>query len=183
MALDHFVSQVYLKHWRLPDTSRLLAFRKSDGKTFEPKTQDVCRIEDGNTNSYLRDDRLIEDFLGFIEPKYNAAIEGLAQKEIPREAIFTIAGFASAVYVCSPTAMRILVPQATAMLEATALIADKHGMFDTPPPQLGGSSVTELLQTGKIVFKVDPKYLRIPAKADTDSDDGGHPRSVATQTG
>jgi hypothetical protein len=158
MALDHFVSQVYLRHWCLPDTSRLLAFRKSDGKTFEPKTQDVCRIEDGNTNSYLKDDRLIEDFLSFIEPKYNAALEGIVRKEIPHEAVFAIAGFASAVYVCSPTAMRILVPQAKSMLEATAFMADKHGMFGTPPPQLGGSSMTELLQTGKVVFKVDPKY-------------------------
>jgi hypothetical protein len=158
MALDHYVPQVHLKHFCLPVSGRLLAFRKSDGKTFEPKTDDVCRIEEGNTNSYLREDRVIEDFLKSIEPNYNAAIRDIQLDSFPHEAIYVLAGFASSVYSCSPTGMRLGLPQLKTMLEATAEIADKHGEFGVPPSQLGGSSVTELLQTGKIKFTVDPKY-------------------------
>jgi hypothetical protein len=32
-------------------------------------------------------------------------------------------------------------------------------------------------------LELEQVVLRIPAKADTGSDDGGHPRSVATQAG
>lgn len=158
MALDHYVPQVHLRHWCLPSTGRLLAFRKADGKVFEPRTQDVCRIEDGNTNSYLKHDRAIEDFLGDIEPKYNAAVEAVVGGDIPWGAIWAIAGFAACVYSCSQTGMRIWVPQLTNILEVTAEVADKHGKFDKPPAELGDSSVTELLRLGKIKFKVDPKY-------------------------
>jgi hypothetical protein len=158
MALDHYVPQVHLRHWCLPDTGRLLAFRKADGRVFEPRTQDVCRIEDGNTNSYLKHDRSIEDFLREIEPKYNDAVEAIVGRDIPWGAIWAVAGFSACVYSCSQTGMRIWVPQLTNILEVTAEIADRHGKFDKPPAQLGGSSVTELLRSGRIKFKVDPKY-------------------------
>ncbi len=76
MALDHYVSQVHLKHWYSPSLGKLMyAIRKSDLKSFTPKSESVCRIDEGSTNKYLEDERAVEAFLKTIEPKYNSSIE------------------------------------------------------------------------------------------------------------
>jgi Protein of unknown function (DUF4238) len=101
MALDHYVSQVHLKnfsHTRPPD--RLYAIRKRDGMQFQPRTKTVCRVDEGNTNSYLTDQRAIERFLKTIEPKYNQSIKKLRENQIDAEAIYTIAGFTAYVLSC-----------------------------------------------------------------------------------
>jgi hypothetical protein len=78
MALDHYVSQVYLRNFNSPVLqNRFYAMRKSSLKTFTPRSEDVCRIEEGNTNKYLTEERAIEDFLRTVEPKYNSALAKL----------------------------------------------------------------------------------------------------------
>ena len=63
MPLDHYVSQVHLKKFYSPALgNRMYAIRKSDLKVFTPRSEDVCRIMDGSTNAYLREDRAIEGF-------------------------------------------------------------------------------------------------------------------------
>ena len=50
MALDHYVSQVHLKQFFSPALgSRLYATKKSDLKSFQCHSKDVCRIEEGST--------------------------------------------------------------------------------------------------------------------------------------
>jgi len=67
MPLDHYVSQVHLRHFYSPALNELMfAVRKSDRKTFCCNSKSVCRIEDGSSNAYLRRDRLIEEFLQFV---------------------------------------------------------------------------------------------------------------------
>jgi hypothetical protein len=75
MPLDHYVSQVHLKNFYSPALGDLMnAMRKPDLKAFPCRAQDVCRIEDGSTNAYLRSDRAIEEFLKNIEP--NSLLSG-----------------------------------------------------------------------------------------------------------
>jgi len=75
MSLDHYVSQVHLKNFYSPALDgHMYAIRKSDLKKFPCTSRDVCRIENGSTNAYLKEDRAIEDFLLDVEPKYNASI-------------------------------------------------------------------------------------------------------------
>jgi hypothetical protein len=54
--------------------------------------------------------------------------------------------------------MRIQSGPLKATLESTARVLDAAGEFGTPPESLGASSYTELLASGKVQFKVDPKY-------------------------
>ena len=61
MPLDHYVSQVHLKNFNSPALDDL--------KRFRTKSQDVCRIEDGSTNAYLKENRAIEEFLKDVEPR------------------------------------------------------------------------------------------------------------------
>ena len=92
MPLDHYVPPVYLKNFYSPKFRTLMhAIRKSDLKSFPTNAQSVCRIEHGNTNSYLREPRLVEAFLKKIEPKYSTALSKLKAGNIDQECIFVIA--------------------------------------------------------------------------------------------
>jgi hypothetical protein len=159
MALDHYVSQVHLRNFYSPALGeRMYAVRKSDGKSFTPNAESVCRIEQGSSNAYLTHDRLIEELLTGIEPKYNAAAKKLAVGEIDPECIYSIAGFAAYIITCSPAAMRIQSAPLKAMVESTARALDAANAFPPPPAALGGAHLSELLRSGKIKVTVDPKY-------------------------
>jgi hypothetical protein len=136
----------------------MYATRKSDLRSFTPNSKSVCRIENGSTNSYLRNDRLIEEFLKTIEPKYNTALAKLMEGKIDPESIYAIAGFAAYVIGCSPTGMRIFSEPLKAVAETMAVVADEHGALPTSPEALGGRSISEILQSGDIKIEVDPKY-------------------------
>ena len=108
MTLDHYVPQVHLKNFYSPALDGLMyAIRKSNLKRFTPKSQDVCRIEEGSTNAYLTEDRAVEEFLKTVEPRYNASLAKLRDNKIDQEAIASLAGFAAYIVSCSPTAMRL----------------------------------------------------------------------------
>src|SRR5882724_5198104 len=108
MALDHYISQVHLRRFYSPVLeNRMYAMRKSNLKRFPPKSDDVCRIEEGNTNEYLKEPRKIEDFLNSIEGKYNAAVESFERGSPTNGDVYTLAGFLAYFLTCSPAAMRI----------------------------------------------------------------------------
>lgn len=159
MSLDHYVSQVHLKNFYSPILGNLMyAIRKSDLKAFTPDSGSVCRIEDGSTNSYLREDRIVEDFLKEIEPNYNKSIDKLKTNTIDADCIFTIAGFVAYVLACSPAGMRIHSNLFKGTVEETTRILDKNKGFPPPPPELEGKSLTDLLNDGSIQTNIDPKY-------------------------
>ncbi len=159
MPLDHYVSQVHLKNFYSPKLASLMhAIRKSDLKSFTPNAQSVCRIEDGSTNSYLREDRAVEEFLTGIEPKYNLALAKLAAGNIDPECIYVIAGFVAYVLSCSPAGMRIQSEPLKSTVEETTQALDLKGSFLPQPAELGSESITELLLSGKAHVEIDPKY-------------------------
>jgi hypothetical protein len=159
MPLDHYVSQVHLRHFYSPALSELMfAVRKSDGKTFCCNSKSVCRIEDGSSNAYLRKDRLIEEFLQFVEPRYNRSLRKIYDNSFDQESILSIAGFVAYVMACSPAGIRILSDPLRASLESTSAILDRDGDLAAAPNILGGKSLTKLLEDGTVSFKIDPKF-------------------------
>ncbi|TIL70341.1 MAG: DUF4238 domain-containing protein [Mesorhizobium sp.] len=159
MALDHYVSQVHLRKFASSELGgRLRAIRKSDLKHFSPRTKDVCRIDEGSTNEYLSEPRAIEEFLKTVEGRYNAAVSSLEAGKPENESIYVIAGFAAYVMSCSPAAMRINLTPMAGTLEITARLLDNDHKLPPPPKELGGKNLTELLDSGKVKFAVDPKY-------------------------
>jgi hypothetical protein len=159
MALDHYVSQVHLKHFYSPALSGMMyAIRKSDLKRFQTKSQDICRIEEGSTNAYLTEDRAIEEFLKGVEPRYIASLAKLRENKIDQECISCIAGFAAYIVSCSPAAMRIESGPMKAALESAATVLDEQGLMPKAPEALGEKSITELLADGIVKVTVDPKY-------------------------
>ena len=159
MALDHYVSQVHLKRFYSPALDGLMhAIRKSDLKQFTPNSKAVCRIDEGNTNDYLTEPRAIEAFLKTLEGKYNAAVSALEVGKPDQESIYVVAGFVGYVLTCSPAAMRINSAPLKGVLEMTAKLVEKNGLIPSPPAAFGGDGLAELLESGKVKFKVDPKY-------------------------
>ncbi len=159
MALDHYISQVYLKNFYSKALSnRIHAIRKRDLKAFTPRAKDVCRIQHGSTNSYLKDDRHIERFLRQIEPRYNASVEKIRADTIDEECIATVAGFVAFVVSCTPTAMRLFVKPLQNMVRAEAEILEKRGQLTPSPPELGGKMLPELLDDGTVEINIDQKF-------------------------
>lgn len=159
MALDHYVSQVHLKNFYAEKLERqMYAYRKSDLKFFTPNAKSVCRSDEGSTNEYLENSRVIEEFLAEIEPKYNSAVDKVKNRIIDQEAIYTIAGFLSYIITCSPAAMRIHSELFRGVVEDQAIMLDSTNQFPPPPPQLGAGSMTELLKSGKVKINIDGKY-------------------------
>lgn len=159
MALDHYVSQVHLRKFYSPKLgNRMYAIRKQDLKAFTPDASSVCRIEEGNTNPFLSEARVIEEFLKTVEPAYNSAVEKLQSDKIDGDCIYVIAGFVAYVHTCSPTAMRLHSAPMKHMIEETGRALDSNDNFPKAPAELASKSFTELLDSGLIGVKVDPRY-------------------------
>lgn len=159
MALDHYVSQVHLKRFYSPALGELLyAIRKSDLKRFTPNAKSVCRIDEGNTNQYLSEPRIIEEFLKTVEGRYNRAVSALESGNPDRHSIYVVSGFTAYVLTCSPAAIRIHSVPLRGALEMATQILERTGEIPAPPSELGGGTLTELLESGKVVLGIDPKY-------------------------
>src|SRR2546425_4117846 len=159
MPLDHYVSQVHLRRFYSPVlVNRMYAIHKTDFRAFTPDSQSVCRIMDGSTNAYLREDRAVEEFLKTIEPNYNAALDKLIAGKIDKECIYTIAGFIAYVITCSPTGMRTQSGPMKDVVETECSILEAQGLLPPPPPELAGTNLTELLRSGAVKVEIDPKY-------------------------
>jgi len=160
MALDHYVSQVHLRQFLSPALAgrRLFAFRKSNGDRFAAPTKSLCRIDEGSTNPFLTEPRVVEDFLKTVEPHYNSAIDELRAGRHSQESIWVVAGFAAYVGSCSPAAMRINSEMPRLAVESTAAIMDARGALPRAPEVLGGASLSELIESGQVTINIEPKY-------------------------
>jgi hypothetical protein len=159
MPLDHYIPQVHLKNFYSPVLGdRMYAMRKSDLKSFTPNSKSVCGINDGSTNAYLKEDRSIEEFLKTIEPEYNGALAKLIEDKIDKQCIYTISGFVAYVVSCSPAGMRIQSGPLKSIVETVAATMEARGQIPPPPKELGAESLVELLRTGVVEVKVDPKF-------------------------
>lgn len=158
MALDHYVSQVHLrKFYSPPPDERLYAVRKRDGKAFQARSEDVCRIEENSTNPFLEEERIIEEFLRLVEPRYNESVDKVRSGHIDPDCIFVLSGFAAYVSTCAPAAMRLHSTMIQAILNTIVNVIDTSGKFPSIP-ELRGVSISELVDRGHIRLTVDPKY-------------------------
>lgn len=159
MALDHYVSQVHLKNFNSSELGdAFFCIRKDELKLFYQNSAAVCRIEDNSTNSYLKKDRVVEEFLKGIEPEYNDSVAGLISGKINPEIIYTLAGFIAYIITCSPAGMRIQSNPLKRVVEETTKIIEKAESFPAPPKSLGGESLSKLIEKGKVRVEIDKKY-------------------------
>jgi hypothetical protein len=134
------------------------AYRKTDGAEFICGSDDVCRIEEGSTNPYLSEPRVLEQFLNKFEPRYSRACEALAANEFDANDVLIISGFIAFVIGCSPTAMRLGSASLQRLVETEAEILDRAGIFGPAPPELGSRTATELLREGTLRIESDEKF-------------------------
>ncbi|MFL4469996.1 DUF4238 domain-containing protein [Tateyamaria armeniaca] len=164
MALDHFVSQVHLKQFLRTTNPKLLnAVRKTDLAQFTPRPQDVCRVEDGSTNAFLTDNRIIEKFLRDIEPAYEPCLSRIIAGELDWQSRWVFAGFLAYLQTYTPTALRMFEPMIRTLLEQTARSLETSGELEPISipslPDWDGKTFSELAQEGKVKFDIN---LRMP---------------------
>ncbi|MGI4878004.1 MAG: DUF4238 domain-containing protein [Janthinobacterium lividum] len=160
MPLDHYVPQVYLRQWRSleRDSQQVLVTRKSDLLEFPANPSSICRIENGSTNQYFDDERILEKFLLDIEPLYNHAVGVFRQGDLTRNEVYVVAGLMAYLVHCSPTGVRLAKEYFDALILAELTILDRAGVFPPAPEALGRMSVSELVRDGLIQPTIDEKY-------------------------
>ncbi|WP_066592553.1 DUF4238 domain-containing protein [Sphingomonas pruni] len=168
MALDHYVSQVHLRKFYDSERRGLIAFDKDTDKSAVRSAKRVCRTDEGNTNDYLTEPRIIEEFLKPIENGYNNAVTALELGKISHDVIYNIGGFAAYIIRCSPAAMRMQRAMLHGIVRNTAKLADAKGMIPNAPKALGGKSATELIGSGEVLISVDEKYPQAIGIADVE---------------
>jgi hypothetical protein len=136
----------------------MFAIRKTDLKTFTPDAYSVCRVPEGNTNTYLQEPRVIEEFLKGIEPKYNEAVARVTERSFDASCIYVLSGVIAYVLTCSPAGMRLNAEPLRSIVEESGIYLDANGKIPPPPRALGGASFTELLERGTLKIGVDPKF-------------------------
>lgn len=137
---------------------KMFAYRKSDGTEFFCGAKDVCRVNDGSTNTFLTEPRLIEEFLKKVEPHYSRACESLVSGNVQMDDVLALSGFVSFIIGCSPTAMRLGTRSLERLTYTEIELLDREGMLGPAPAELGGKTATELLQNGDIIIETDPKF-------------------------
>lgn len=160
MALDHYVSQVYLRNFyaKALNLRKMYAYRKSDGAQFPCGSEDVCRVAEGSTNVFLDEPRILENFLHRIEPSYNRACDALGSGHFCIDDVVIIAGFAAFVIGTSPTAMRLGSDKLTRLAHTEVELMDRMGMLEPAPAELGGKTASELIQEGALRVDTDVKF-------------------------
>ncbi len=78
--------------------------------------------------------------------------------KIDEQCIYTIGGFVAYVVSCSPAGMRIQSGPLKSSVETVTAMIEARGLIPPPPKELGGESLVELLGTGAVTVKVDPKF-------------------------
>lgn len=153
------MSQVHLKNFYAPELGEAFyASRKQPVRIFPQSAANVCRVEQGSTNQYLLENRVVEEVLKTVEPYYNESVASLSSDTITQESIYVISCFVSYVLTCSPAAMRIQSQPLKANIEESAKVAALVRELPISPSSLGGKSLSELIVSGEIVAEIDPKY-------------------------
>jgi hypothetical protein len=160
MLRDHYVSRVHLRNFYAPTLhgEKLFATRKPDLLKFKCSSKDVCFSRGGSNNEFIVEGRAIEEFLKYIEPAYNASVRKLSEGHVDHDATFTISGFVAYVLTCSPAGLRINCGPIKASLEVSHQIMEAEGRIPPPPPILGFESIGDLIDSGRIALKIDPKF-------------------------
>lgn len=162
MAKDHFVPQVYLKQFADPSTGGMVhAIKKCSGTTFNAWPKDICRTENGSTNDYLAEPRIIEKLLKGIEPAYERILGDLHSKRVTPENREILAGLFAYFIMYTPTALRLLGGVLKHQVEALTRVASAAGTLepiDLPEfPPFHGKTVAHLIDSGRMTVNVDSR--------------------------
>jgi hypothetical protein len=95
---------------------------------------------------------------GETEISRKVTLDRLASAKIDNASIYTIAGFVAYFISCSPAGMRIASAPLKGVVETTTAIMEARGLLPPPPPQLGNTTLTDLLHEGSLQVAIDPKY-------------------------
>lgn len=108
MAKDHYVAQTYLRQFLAPSRRLLHGYRKSDGKQFPCRPQDICHELDGDIiPDFAADPAMLGQYRKLFEPGWRSAVREVGKGRVSPSEKLTIAGYWANLLVCTPTWVRL----------------------------------------------------------------------------
>ncbi|MCS5709875.1 DUF4238 domain-containing protein [Candidatus Berkiella aquae] len=157
MAIDHYISQVYLRGFSIKKNELFTICKHTLRKT-RCSIQSICGIEEGNTNFYFTEPRAIEKFLIPIENNYNSVIEQLLNGKIDNETIYTISGWIAYVHSCSLTGVRLSQGMFQNLVDEIESVSEiDNSLF---PIWTTADKVPNMKSLKKGYVSADPKYAQ-----------------------
>lgn len=159
MPSDHFVSQTYLRNFT-NNNGDIFPYYKSGniiGKA--KKTKSVCCENDGDSNEYFENARILDEYLKIFENVWAKNIENLVNGVIDVEIKFELAGYISYLKNCNPTAKRlgqklisgILKPVADNLLQREQSNVESYSESDL-------ADIKRCLEAGGLKIDVDKMF-------------------------
>lgn len=104
MANDHFVARTYLKRWcDRASKQPIQAYRKPGGEHFPCWPEAVCTEASGDLNPrYFQDPNVLGQFREIFEPRWDAAIDAVENRNPTADDKFVIAGYWANLIAATP---------------------------------------------------------------------------------
>lgn len=159
MADDHYVAQTYLKHFA-DSSGKLLVYNKQYGNVRPSTAAQICYEVDGSETTYLQPGA-IEDYLEFVENRWNFSVETFASPSVDATAYFeakhVISRYLPYLRLLTPAGLRTQSAALSSLLKLEMKKLYKAGKIPPPPP--GYEFLMEDIEK-HIAISVDPNYAK-----------------------
>jgi hypothetical protein len=160
MSNDHFVAQIYLRHFGDPARGGMMyAYRKSKRDEFPCHPRAVCHEWDGDLNPLLASPELLGDYRKLFEPRWRASVATLLENVLSPDDKFAISGYFANLMVCTPAWIRVARSvydrSAVTFLTAAKRIASQRGDQSKLPVE-----AIEMLEDGRLTLSHDPNFVK-----------------------
>lgn len=161
---DHYVSQTYLSHFA--DANGLLIPYFKDGRIIigKPKRpKSICSEQDGDSNTYFEDHRLLDTYLRPIETAWSTNVKSLSARTLSPKQKFGIASYVAYLRSCNPVAKRLSQERLAQSLQPIRDKVLSEGLYTEPqsfPPldDATRASLQKAFESGEIQTIVDREY-------------------------
>jgi hypothetical protein len=156
---DHFVSKTYLKSFS-DEKGMLIPYYKNKNKIIgKPKSpSSICYEKDGDSNSFFKDSRILDEYLKLFENYWAEHIDDLEKNRESPMTKFHIAGYLSYLKTCTLAAKRI----GYEMIESSIQPTINHELRKIELEGKIPDEIKELLRTRRLDqilnIEIEPDY-------------------------
>ena len=162
MAKDHYVAVTYLKHFIDSTAGDMLnAYSKKSDKQFKCFPKDVCREDDGDTNTMFSvNPELLGNFRSIFEPQWNQAIAAFLDRKNTHQDKLVVSAYMANLMVVTPTWQRIGALTYAKNMQGTLEFKRQlhnEGVMTLDELMLDG---IDMLSRGDLKLEVDTDYVK-----------------------
>lgn len=160
MPKDHYVSQTYLRNFTNKE-GLLIPYYKGKrvvvGKAASPAS--VCYRDNGNTNTYFSDERVVEGYIDQLEKNWNSNLDKLFRGDVDSTCRSEISAYLAYLRTNTPTAIRQSQERLAGLTGDFAKYLASTGKLtsDEFSEEVNKEGIDAILN-GKFKIEVEPEY-------------------------